>query len=404
MRSLADADIVLSLGRRSPLGRFGGGLRELPLTDLSAQTARAAVAAAGLRLEQIDHFVFATTVPTDRDSLFAHRAICVAAGFPIETSALGVVRACGSGLQAIVSAAHQVLDGSSRIALAGGAEIFSRVPYVVTTARWGHRRGTQQLEDMLDWAYRCPTTQLYMGETAETLAARNGYSREAMDDWAVMSQTRAIAAQDSGFLAAQICPIDVPAADGTVQRTHVRVEIDESPRRGITREKLAALKPAFRTDGRITAGNASPVSDGAGFMIVADRAALRDAGGIAQARLLGWATVGVPPENMGHGPVPAIRKLLARHALSVADIDYWEINEAFAAVTLHTEAQLGIPRDRTNLYGGAIAIGHPPGVTGVRMTHTAIQHLVQRGGGRAVMAMCLGSGQGMAMLIESCDH
>jgi acetyl-CoA acetyltransferase family protein len=297
-----------------------------------------------------------------------------------------------------------VLDGSSRIALAGGAEIFSRVPYVVTTARWGHKRGTQQLEDMLDWAYRCPTTLLYMGETAETLAALHGYTREAMDDWAVMSQSRAIAAQDSGFLGAQICAIDAPAAEGAPLGARVPFTVDESPRRGITRERLAALKPAFKADGRVTAGNASPVSDGAGFMIVADRAALRDAGGTAHAKLLGWATVGVPPEHMGHGPVPAIQKLLARHGLRVQDIDYWEINEAFAAVTLHTEAQLGIPRDRTNLYGGGISVGHPPGVTGVRMTHTAIQHLRARGGGRAVMAMCLGSGQGMAMLIESCDH
>lgn len=395
MTPLASADIVLSLGRRSPLGKFGGALRDVSLTDLSAQTARGAVAAAGLSLAQVDHFVFATTIPTDRDSLFAHRAVCVATGFPIETSALGVVRACGSGLQSLVSAAHQVLDGSSRIALAGGAEIFSRVPYVVTTARWGHKRGPQQLEDMLDWAYRCPTTQLYMGETAETLARQHGYTREAMDDWAVMSQARAIAAQDSGFLGEQICAVDVGGQ---------RVGVDESPRRGITHEKLAALKPAFAADGRVTAGNASPVSDGAGFMVVADRAALRDAGGTAHARLLGWATVGVPPELMGHGPVPAIQKLLARHDLRVADIDYWEINEAFAAVTLHVERQLGVDRARTNLYGGAISIGHPPGLTGVRMTHTAIQHLQRRGGGRAVMAMCLGSGQGMAMLIESCDH
>ena len=401
MIALADSDVGLSLGRRSPFGRFGGGLREVSLTDLSVQTARGAVAAAGLRHEDFDHFVFATTIPTDRDSLFAHRAICVAAGFPIETSALGVVRACGSGLQAIVSAAHQVLDGSSRIALAGGAELFSRVPYVVTTARWGHKRGTQQLEDMLDWAYRCPTTQLYMGETAESLAIDHGYSREAMDEWALMSQERAAAAQDSGFLGAQIAAVDAPAAGrGGPQR----IEADESPRRGLSAARLASLPPAFRAEGRVTAGNSSPVSDGAGFMVVADRGALAEAGGTPHARLLGWATVGVPPGNMGHGPVPAVRKLLARHRLRVEDVDYWEINEAFAAVTLHAEAQLGLPRDRINLYGGGISIGHPPGVTGVRMTHTAIQHLQRRGGGRAVMAMCLGSGQGMAMLIESCDH
>jgi acetyl-CoA acetyltransferase family protein len=395
MLPLASSDIVLSLGKRSPLGRFGGGLREVPLTDLAAQTARASVEAAGLTFAQIDHFVFATTIPTDRDSLFAHRAICVATGFPLETSALGVVRACGSGLQAIVSAAHQVLDGSSAVALAGGAEIFSRVPYVLTTARWGHKRGTQQLEDMLDWAYRCPTTSLYMGETAEKLAALHDYSRAAMDEWALMSQQRAAVAEDSGRLSAQICAIVPPAA----AESTAPLARDESVRRGLTAEKLAALRPAFQRDGRVTAGNASPVSDGAGFILVADRRALVEAGGTPHAKLLGWASVGVAPELMGHGPVPAIQKLLQRAQLRIADIDYWEINEAFAAVNLHVESQLGVPRERTNLYGGAISIGHPPGVTGVRMTHTAIQHLRARGGGRAVMAMCLGSGQGMAMLI-----
>ena len=398
---LQHADIVVSLGKRSALGKFGGGLRDVSLTELSAQTARAAVAHAGLHLPDIDHFVFATTIPTDRDSLFAHRAICVATGFPIETSALSVVRACGSGLQSIVSAAHQVLDGSSSVALAGGAEIFSRVPYVVTTARWGHKRGTQQLEDMLDWAYRCPTTQLYMGETAENLAKKYGYSRSAMDEWSVMSQQRAVAAQDSGFLAEQICAITTDGSKPAAESAPF--ERDESVRRGITLEKLAALKPAFGGSGAVTAGNASPVSDGAGFMIVADRRALLAAGGTPHARLLGWATIGVPPELMGHGPVPAIQKLLARHQLSVDQIDYWEINEAFAAVNLHVEKQLGVDRAKTNLYGGAISIGHPPGLTGVRMTHTAVQHLQRRGSGRAVMAMCLGSGQGMALLIESLD-
>ncbi len=389
--SLADSDIVLALGRRTPFGRFGGGLREVSLTEASVHAARATAEAAGLPLTAFDHFVFATTVPTDRDSLFAHRAICVATGFPLETSALGVVRACGSGLQALISAAHQVMDGSSAVAMAGGAEMFSRVPYAVTTARWGHKRGTQLLEDMLDWAYRCPTTLAYMGETAERLAADYGYDRRAMDEWAVMSQARAQQAIASGFLGAQIAPIPTP--DGLLDQ-------DESPRAGMTLERLAALKPAFSESGPVTAGNASPVSDGAGFMVVADRQALLAAGGQPAARLLGWASVGVAPELMGHGPVPAIEKLLRRHGLGVGDIDYWEINEAFAAVTLHVERQLGVPRERTNLYGGAIAVGHPPGVTGIRMTHTAIQHLQSVGGGRAVMAMCLGSGQGMAVLIE----
>ena len=391
-------DIALALGKRSPLGKFGGGLRDVPLTELSAQAARATAAAAGLRLDQFDHFVYATTIPTDRDSLFAHRAVCVATGFPTETSALGVVRACGSGLQAIVSASHQVMDGSSDVAMAGGAEIFSRVPYVVTTARWGHKRGAQTLEDMLDWAYRCPTTALYMGETAERLAKKYGYDRAAMDDWAVMSQERACAAQASGFLAEQIAPVEVKSGAKSVI-----VSADESIRHGTTREKLASLAPAFAAEGFVTAGNASPVPDGAGFIVVGERRKLREAGAKPAARLVGWATVGVEPEFMGHGPVPAIEKLLKRHGLAVADVDYWEINEAFAAVNLHVEKQLGVPRARTNLYGGAISIGHPPGVTGVRMTHTAVQHLLERGGGRAVAAMCLGSGQGMALLVEALD-
>jgi acetyl-CoA acetyltransferase family protein len=249
---------------------------------------------------------------------------------------------------------------------------------------------------MLDWAYRCPFSGDYMGETAENLADDFQYTRDAMDEWGAMSQARARSAIASGFLARQIVSIDVPDGRGT--RTF---ETDEFPRADATREKLARLRPAFRQDGRVTAGNSSGVTDGAGFMLVGARDALDAAGVEAEARIVDWAVVGVPPRIMGHGPVPAIQALLDRTALTISDIDYVEINEAFAVVNLHAERQLGIPRDIHNLYGGGISLGHPPGVTGVRMAMTAMHHLADTGGRYAILSMCLGAGQGMAVLIEN---
>ncbi len=389
------AEIVISAGTRTPLGNYGGSLKGVELTDMAGHAARACVAKSGIAPDKIDHMVFTTTVPTDRDTLFAARVVGVKSGIPEEAGALHVVRACASGLQAILSAGQQVETGHSRLALAGGAECYSRAPHAVASARWGVGRGPMQLEDMLDWAYRCPFSQDYMGETAENLAEDFQYDRDAMDDWAEMSQARAIAAIDNGFLARQITPIDVP--DGRTTRAFTT---DESVRRDATREKLARLRPAFREGGKVTAGNSSGVTDGAGFVIVGDRAAMEAAGGTPEARLVDWHVVGVPPRIMGHGPVPAIQGLLDKRGLKVTDIDYFEINEAFAVVNLHAERHLGIPRDLHNLYGGGISVGHPPGLTGVRMCMTAIEHLKETGGRRAVLSMCLGAGQGMAMLIE----
>ena len=389
------AEIVISAGTRTPLGNYGGSLKGVELTDMAGHAARACVAKSGIAPDRIDHMVFTTTVPTDRDTLFAARVVGVKSGIPEEAGALHVVRACASGLQAILSAGQQVETGHSRLALAGGAECYSRAPHAVASARWGVGRGPMQLEDMLDWAYRCPFSQEYMGETAENLAEEFQYDRDAMDDWAEMSQARAIAAIESGFLARQIVPIDVP--DGRAKHAFTT---DESVRRDATREKLARLRPAFREGGKVTAGNSSGVTDGAGFVIVGDRAAMEAAGGAPEARLVDWHVVGVPPRIMGHGPVPAIQGLLDKRGLKVSDIDYFEINEAFAVVNLHAERHLGIPRDLHNLYGGGISVGHPPGLTGVRMCMTAIEHLKETGGRRAVLSMCLGAGQGMAMLIE----
>ncbi len=392
-------DTILCAGARTPFGDFGKSLREVPLSTLGVHVVQASLARAGLDAKQVDHLVFGVTAPVDHDGLFISRKVAINAGLPEDSASLGVVRACGTGSQAIISAAQQIHSGHSEIAVAAGGENYSRVPYLAHQVRWGAQRGPFEFVDGLDYIYRCPFTKELMGDTAENLASRFGYTRDAMDDWALTSQQRAGAAVTSGFLARQIAPIDLPDGKQGL-RSFAQ---DEFPRPTITREKLTSLKPAFRKDGKgqVTAGNSSGVTDGAAALVVASAQAAARAGLRAEARLVDWAVVGVAPEIMGAGPVPAITKLLQRTGLSVADIDYWEINEAFAVVNLHAEAQLGIARERTNLYGGGISIGHPPGATGIRMTITAMHHLADTRGRYAVISMCLGSGMGMATLIEN---
>lgn len=395
-------DIILGAGVRTPFGDFGKSLRDVPIAVMGTHVVKASLARAGLAASSVDHLVFGNTAPVDHDGLFVSRKVALEAGLPVDSAALGVVRACGTGSQAIVSAAQQIVTGHSRVAIAAGGENFSRVPYLAHKVRWGATRGPFEFVDGLDYIYRCPFTRELMGDTAETLAQRYGHRREDMDAWGLMSQQRAAAAMRSGFLARQIEPIDVPEPGSKAARTR-RFEHDEFPRPGITAEKLASLAPAFRKDGQgsVTAGNSSGVTDGAAAIVVAHREAALELGIPAEARLVDYAVVGVPPQIMGAGPVPAVRRLLERNRLQVGDIDYFEINEAFAVVNLHAERELGLPRERTNLYGGGISIGHPPGATGLRMTITAMHHLADTGGRYAVISMCLGSGMGMATLIEN---
>lgn len=389
-------EIVLAAPARTPFADFGRSFRDIDLTKLAVHAGRASLQRSGLPDEAVDHLVYANTVPVDHDSLFGARVVSVAMGLPLEVSGLTVQRACGSGLQAIVSAAEQIFSGHSHVALAGGAENYSRAPFVLRTSRWGHKRGDQVLQDLLENAYRDPFSHQYMGKTAENIALKYGYKRQAMDEWALMSQQRAAAAIASGFLARQIAPIEI--GDKKDRRMFM---VDEFPRPEMTLQRLAQLRPSFSDDGTVTPGNSSGVSDGAAFLVVADAASAKTRGLRAEARLVDWATVGVDPNLMGIGPVPATQKLLQRAGLSVGDIDYFEVNEAFAVVNLHAERELGISRDKTNLYGGAISVGHPPGATGVRMTMTAMHHLQATGGRFALLAICLGAGQGMAMLIEN---
>jgi acetyl-CoA acetyltransferase family protein len=391
-----DRNVVLAAGRRTPFGDFGGSLKDVPLSVLGAHVVRATLAAAGSDAARIDHLTFGNVMPVDHDGNFISRKVALDAGLPVESGALTVNRACGSGSEAIASAARMIICGASRIGIAAGGESFSRVPYLAPSIRWGAKRGPQGLEDGLDFAYRCPFSRELMGETAENLADVGDYKRADMDAWGLMSQQRAKAAVESGFLGRQIAPIEVP--DGKGVRLFSQ---DEFPRPNVTAEKLASLKPAFRKDGRVTAGSSSGVTDGAASLLVADAGALRDADIEAEARWVDAVAVGVPPHIMGAGPAPAIGALLGKHQLKVSDIDYFEINEAFAVVNLHAEREHGIPRSRTNLYGGGISIGHPPGATGVRMTITAMHHLADTKGRYGIISMCLGAGQGMATLIEN---
>lgn len=392
-------DIILSSGARTPLGDFGKSLRDVPLTTLSVHAVKASLQRGGISAKDVDHLVFGNTAPVDHDGLFASRKIAIDAGMSIESSAMGVTRACGTGSQAIVTAAQQIASGHSQVAIAAGGENYSRVPYLAHKVRWGAQRGPFGFIDGLDYIYRCPFTRELMGDTAENMVARFGYTREAMDEWGLMSQHRAGAAIKNGFLARQIAPIELPGHKG---KSYMFSQ-DEFPRPEITLEKLSSLKPAFRKDGHgsVTAGNSSGVTDGAAALVVASKSAAERLGIPIQARLVDWAVVGVPAEIMGSGPVPAIQKLLAQRRIKVSDIDYFEINEAFAVVNLHAERELSIPRDRTNLYGGGISLGHPPGATGLRMTMTAMHHLTDTGGRFAIISMCLGSGMGMATLIEN---
>ena len=388
-------EVFLSSGARSALGDFGGSLKNVEFTELASTVARAALTKSGIDPSAIDHIVFTTTCPTDKDSLFSARVVGMKTGLPESAAALDVSRACASGLQAIISAGQQLQSGHSKLALAAGAEMFSRAPYAVTTSRWGNARGNQELEDILEWCYRCPFSLEYMGDTAENLAEKYQYNREDMDHYAVTSQSRALAAIESGFLAKQIVPVTV-----TEGKSKKIFEIDEAPREGITLERLAKLKPAFQEGGKVTAGNSSGVTDGAAALVIGDKDGFAQQGVSPEARVVDWAVVGVPPSLMGHGPVPAIREVLERTKLKIEDIDYFEINEAFAVVNLHAEKQLGIPRDKHNLYGGGISVGHPPGVTGLRMAMNGMQHLNETKGRYAILSMCLGAGQGLAMLIE----
>jgi acetyl-CoA acetyltransferase family protein len=394
-----DSGVVFLSGARTGFGSFGGSLKDLSATDLGAHAATAALQRAGIEPGLIDHVVFGNVLQTSSDAAYLARHVGIRAGLPVEVPAVTVNRLCGSGFEAIVQGAQQILLGRARAVLAGGTESMSQAPHVVRGARWGLRFGPPPpLEDSLWEALRDSGCGLSMAETAENLAQRYHLSREVVDCYAARSQARAKAAWEHGLLAEEVVPIPI------VNRKTRQPEpwaADEHMRPDTTPERLARLPPYFRKDGVVTAGNASGICDGAAALVVAGERFAAEHRLPVIGRLVSWGVAGVDPRIMGIGPVPAARQALAAAGLDLEDMDLVEVNEAFAAQYLAVERELGLDQERTNVDGGAVALGHPLGATGARLTLHLLHALRRRGGRHGLAAACIGGGQGMAVVVEA---
>ena len=394
-RSRKDAmtDIFILSAARTAIGGFGGSLSALPPIDIATVAAKAALERAGIAPDRIGQVVFGHVINTEPRDMYLSRVTAMNAGIPDSTPAMNVNRLCGSGAQAIVSAMQMLALGDADFALAGGAECMSRSPYALTAARWGQKMGDTRALDMMTGALTCPFGTGHMGVTAENVASRYGITREAQDIFAHQSQQRAAQAIAEGRFVDQIVPVEMPSRKGTIQFAQ-----DEHPK-ATSLAALAGLRPAFQKEGTVTAGNSSGINDGAAALVLARGDAL---GGLRpRARLMGYAIAGVDPTVMGLGPIPAVRLLCARLGMQPGDFDLVESNEAFAAQALAVSAELGLDPERVNPNGGAIALGHPVGATGALITTKALYELERSGGKTALVTMCIGGGQGIALALEA---
>jgi acetyl-CoA acyltransferase 2 len=392
-------DVVFLSGARTGFGTFGGSLKDFSATDLGVIAAQGAVARSGVEPGKIDHVVFGNVLQTSADAIYLARHIGLRAGAPIETPAVTVNRLCGSGFEAIAQAGQQIVLAESEVVLAGGTESMSQAPHVVRGARWGLRLGPPApLEDSLWEALRDPSCGLSMAETAEKLAEKYRISRQTVDCYAAQSQTRAAAGWNDGAFAEEIVPVSIP---NRKTRQNEDWAADEHMRPNTTPEALAKLPPYFKKDGVVTAGNASGICDGAAALVLASGRFAQERGLRPLGRLLAWASAGVDPSIMGIGPAPAARKALSLAGLKLEDMDLVEVNEAFAAQYLAVEQELGLDRERTNVDGGAIAIGHPLGASGARITLHLLHALRRRGGRYGLGSACIGGGQGAAVIVEA---
>jgi len=395
-----DLDVVFLSGVRTPFGTFGGTLRDFSAIDLAAEAAKAALARSGLKPDEIDHAVFGNALQTSADAIYFARHVGLKAGLPIETPALTLNRLCGSGFEAIVQGAHQILLGESRAVLCGGSESMSQAPHVLRGARWGLRLGpVAPLEDLLWESLKDPMCGFSMAETAENLAEKYQLTRAEVDGYALRSQQASKAAWDGGVFEDEV--IGYPVKDRKTKQM-VPFRSDEHMRPETTAEGLAKLPPYFKKDGLVTAGNASGICDGGAAVVVASAAFAKERGLRPIGRLVGWASAGVEPKYMGIGPVPAIRKLMAKTSLTSFDqVDLIEVNEAFSPQYVAVEKELGLPREKTNVHGGAIAIGHPLAASGTRITLHLLHALRRQGGRLGIGSACIGGGQGIAVLVEA---
>jgi acetyl-CoA C-acetyltransferase len=388
-------DIFVVGTARTAIGTFGGALKDVPNTQLATTAVKAAIERSGVAPDAVGHVVMGNVIPTDVKDAYLSRVAAIDAGCPIETPAFNVNRLCGSGLQAIVSAAQAIALGDCDIAIGGGSESMSRGPYFDTSARYGMRMGDAVLVDYMLGILHDPWEKMHMGITAENVAARYKISREMQDRLAAQSQQRAAAAIAAGRFKEQIVAVEVKTRKGVTL-----FDTDEHVRPDTTVDALSKMKPAFKKDGLVTAGNASGINDGAAAVVLASGDRVKALGLKPMARLVGYAHAGVEPAYMGIGPVPATRKVLERTGLKVADLDVIESNEAFAAQACAVIQELGFDPAKVNPNGSGISLGHPVGATGAIITTKAIAELHRTGGRYALVTMCIGGGQGIAAIFE----
>jgi acetyl-CoA C-acetyltransferase len=388
-------DVVVLSGVRTAIGGYGGSLKDIPPGELAAKCVREAVKRASVKPADVGHVVFGNIIHTDAHDHYLARVAGIQGGLPIETPALTLNRLCGSGLQAIITAAQTIMLGDADVTVAGGAENMSRSPYLAPAMRWGARMNDSKLVDMMVGALSDPFDDCHMGITAENVARKYAISRSDQDELAAESHRRAGLAIDHGYFRAQIVPVEIQ-----VKKDKVPFEMDETVRPGVTAEKLSKLRPVFDPAGSVTAGNASSINDAAAAVVLMDRETAVKRGLKPMGRLVGYSYAGVDPKYMGIGPVPAVRKLLEKTGLRIEDIDVFEVNEAFAAQALAVCRELKLPMERTNPNGSGISLGHPLGATGAILVVKALYELQRTGGKRALVTMCIGGGQGIAAIFE----
>ena len=392
-----DFEVVILGACRTPIGAFGGALKELSAVDLGAIVIREAIARAGVPPADIGDAVMGCVLQAGAGMNVARQA-ALKAGLPVEVPGETVNRVCGSGMQAAVHAVEAIRVGYVDAVVAGGTESMSNAPYLLTGARWGYRMGNGEATDsMLHEGLTCAIGLTHMGITAEEVAARYHVSRADQDAFAAESQARAVRAIGEGRFKDEIVAVSVPQKKGDP----ILVDTDEYPRAGTTAEKLGGLKPAFKKDGTVTAGNASGINDGAAAMVIATAKKAHALGGKPLARILAYVSTGVDPKVMGIGPVPAVRKVLDRAGLTIGDVDLFELNEAFAAQSVAVARELGLDAARVNVNGGAIALGHPIGASGARVLTTLMYALRARRLRYGVASLCIGGGMGIAMAVEA---
>ncbi|MFA7269370.1 MAG: acetyl-CoA C-acyltransferase family protein [Sterolibacterium sp.] len=388
-------EILVVGAARTAIGTYGGTLKDIPLAELATTVVQTAIERSGIQPDRVGHVVMGNVIPTEPQDAYLGRLAAIDAGIPKEVPAFNVNRLCGSGVQAIISAAQAIMLGDTDIAVAGGAESMSRGPYILPAARWGARMGDTALVDYMTAILHDPWHRIHMGVTAENVAERYGITREMQDELALESQRRAAQAIAEGRFKSQIVPVEVPSRKGPI-----RFEVDEHVRPAVTLEQLAKMKPAFKKDGSVTAGNASGLNDGAAALVLAEAAVAKSLNLKPLARLVGYAHAGVEPDYMGIGPVPATRKVLERTGLRVQDMDVIEANEAFAAQACAVIRELGFDPAKVNPNGSGISLGHPIGATGAIIATKAIYELQRIGGRYALVTLCIGGGQGIAAIFE----